>query len=74
MILSIFLQEITDREIRESLILMNEPFMNIRGEILEKWLNVLNMLANHHEIAILLETHYTMSSFYANCQKINLIY
>ncbi len=47
---------------------MNEPFMNIRGEILEKWLNVLNMLAKYHKIAILLETHHTISSFYADCQ------
>lgn len=55
-------------KLKPKLILMNEPFMNIRGEILEKWLNVLNMLAKHHKIAILLETHHTISSFYADCQ------
>ncbi|KKM75109.1 hypothetical protein LCGC14_1393610 [marine sediment metagenome] len=55
-------------KLKPKLILMNEPFMNIRGEILEKWLKVLTTLAKLHKIAILLETHPTISSFYADCQ------
>jgi len=55
-------------KLKPKLILMNEPFMNIRGELLKKWLNVLNVLAKHHEIAIVLETHHAISSFYADCQ------
>ncbi|MHA1584848.1 MAG: ATP-binding cassette domain-containing protein [Promethearchaeota archaeon] len=50
------------------LILMNEPFMNLKGSLLENWLKLLSMLAKHHEIPIILETHHNSSSFYADCQ------
>jgi len=63
-----FYQCIAIFKFKPKLILMNEPFMNLRGELLKKWLNVLNMLAKHHKIAIVLETHHTISSFYADCQ------
>lgn len=53
---------------KPKLILMNEPFMNIHGIPLENWLKLLSMLAKHHEIAIVLETHHVISSFYADCQ------
>ena len=55
-------------KLKPKLILMNEPFMNLRGQLLENWLKVLSMLAKHHEIAIVLETHHAISSFYADCQ------
>ncbi|MHA1511443.1 MAG: ATP-binding cassette domain-containing protein [Promethearchaeota archaeon] len=53
---------------KPKLILMNEPFINIHGIVLENWLKLLSMLAKHHEIAIVLETHHVISSFYADCQ------
>jgi len=55
-------------KLKPKLILMNEPFMNLCGELLENWFKVLNMLAKHHEIAIVLETHHVISSFHADCQ------
>jgi len=54
--------------LKPKLILMNEPFMNLRGQLLENWFKVLSMLAKHHEIAIVLETHHVISSFHADCQ------
>ncbi|MHA1453735.1 MAG: ATP-binding cassette domain-containing protein [Promethearchaeota archaeon] len=53
---------------KPKIILMNEPFMNIDGILLENWLKLLSMLAKYHEIAIVLETHHVISSFYADCQ------
>ncbi|MCP4760935.1 MAG: ATP-binding cassette domain-containing protein [archaeon] len=55
-------------KLKPKLIVMNEPLTNIRGELLEKWFTVLNMLAKYHGIPILLETHHLKSSFYADCQ------
>jgi len=55
-------------KLKPKLILMNEPFMNLRGLLLEKWLSVISLLARHHEIPIVLETHHVISSFYTDCQ------
>ncbi|MHA1562431.1 MAG: ATP-binding cassette domain-containing protein [Promethearchaeota archaeon] len=55
-------------KLKPKLILMNEPFMNIHGVLLENWLKLLSLLAKHHEIAIVLETHHVISSLYADCQ------
>jgi putative ABC transport system ATP-binding protein len=63
-----FYHLITIFKLKPKLILMNEPFMNLRGQLLINWLKVLSMLVKHHEIAILLETHHAISSFYADCQ------
>jgi len=63
-----FYRCITLFKIKPELILMNEPFANIRGELLEKWLKLFNILAKYHEIAVVLETHHTRSSFHADCQ------
>ncbi len=55
-------------KLKPKLILMNEPFMNINGIILENWLKLLSLLAKYHEIPIVLETHHVSSSFFADCQ------
>jgi len=55
-------------KLNPKLILMNEPFMNLRGELLKNWLIVIRLLAKHHQIPVVLETHHAVSSYYADCQ------
>ncbi|MHA1674033.1 MAG: ATP-binding cassette domain-containing protein [Promethearchaeota archaeon] len=55
-------------KLKPKLILMNEPFAETSKILVEKWLKILSMLAKHHEIAIVLETHHVISSFHADCQ------
>ncbi len=53
---------------KPKLIVMNEPFANIRGDALEKLFQLLKLLIKHHNFSIVIETHHTKSSDYADCQ------